>query len=38
VLGPGVPGIVEVTEPIELLAEIGIALLLFTVGLKLESR
>ena len=38
VLGPGVLGIVEITEPIELLAEIGIALLLFTVGLKLDVR
>lgn len=38
VLGPGVLGLVEITEPIELLAEIGIALLLFTVGLKLDVR
>lgn len=35
-LGPTGLGIVEDTEQLELLAEIGIALLLFVVGLKLD--
>ncbi|MFA9432525.1 cation:proton antiporter [Egicoccus sp. AB-alg2] len=37
-VGPEVLGLVEATEEIELLAEIGIALLLFVVGLKLDVR
>lgn len=38
VIGPGVTGLVVAGEEIELLAEIGIALLLFVVGLKLDVR
>jgi Kef-type K+ transport system membrane component KefB len=34
--GPGGLGLVEAAEPIELLAELGIAVLLFLVGLKLD--
>jgi Kef-type K+ transport system membrane component KefB len=34
--GPAALGIAEVGEPIELLAELGIAVLLFLVGLKLD--
>lgn len=37
-VGPQVLGIVEVTAEIEILSEIGIALLLFVVGLKLDVR
>jgi Kef-type K+ transport system membrane component KefB len=37
-VGPGVFGLVEATEEVELLGEIGIALLLFVVGLKLDPR
>lgn len=37
-VGPQMLGVVEVTTEIELLAEIGIALLLFVVGLKLDVR
>ena len=36
ILGPSVLGLVAATEPIELLAQMGIALLLFVVGLKLD--
>ncbi|MDX2377095.1 cation:proton antiporter [Microbacterium sp. LRZ72] len=36
VVGPNVLGIIGDTEPLELLAEIGIAILLFLVGLKLD--
>ncbi|RZT64404.1 TrkA family protein [Microcella alkaliphila] len=36
VVGPNVLGLVEEAEPLELLAEIGIAILLFLVGLKLD--
>lgn len=36
VVGPNVLGIVDDAEPLELLAEIGIAILLFLVGLKLD--
>lgn len=36
VVGPNVLGIVDEAEPLELLAEIGIAILLFLVGLKLH--
>jgi Kef-type K+ transport system membrane component KefB len=36
VVGPNVLGIVDESEPLELLAEIGIAILLFLVGLKLH--
>jgi Kef-type K+ transport system membrane component KefB len=38
VVGPSVLGWVEDAEPLELLAEIGIAVLLFLVGLKLDLR
>lgn len=38
IVGPGVTGLVVAGEEIELLAEIGIALLLFVVGLKLDVR
>lgn len=34
--GPAALGIAEVGEPIELLAELGVAVLLFLVGLKLD--
>ncbi len=37
-LGPGVLGLVRIDESITLLAEVGIALLLFLVGLKLDVR
>jgi Kef-type K+ transport system membrane component KefB len=37
-VGPGVLGLVEATPEIELLATIGISLLLFVVGLKLDVR
>ena len=37
-LGPSALGWVSATEPIELLAEMGIALLLFVVGLKLDLQ
>ncbi|MFU8840741.1 MAG: cation:proton antiporter [Nitriliruptoraceae bacterium] len=37
-VGPDVPGIVQDAEDIEILAKIGIALLLFVVGLKLDVR
>lgn len=37
-LGPGVLGLVRIDESIALLAEVGIALLLFLVGLKLDVR
>jgi Kef-type K+ transport system membrane component KefB len=37
-VGPQALGLVDVTTEIELLAEIGIALLLFVVGLKLDVR
>jgi Kef-type K+ transport system membrane component KefB len=37
-VGPGVFGLVEATAEVELLGEIGIALLLFVVGLKLDPR
>jgi Kef-type K+ transport system membrane component KefB len=37
-VGPGAFGLVEATAEIELLGEIGIALLLFVVGLKLDPR
>jgi Kef-type K+ transport system membrane component KefB len=37
-VGPEVFGLVEASEEIELLGEIGIALLLFVVGLKLDPR
>jgi len=36
VVGPNVLGLVDDAEPLELLAEIGIAILLFLVGLKLD--
>lgn len=35
-VGPNVLGIIDEAEPLELLAEIGIAILLFLVGLKLD--
>jgi Kef-type K+ transport system membrane component KefB len=38
VVGPSVLGVVEAEDEIALLAEIGIALLLFVVGLKLDLR
>jgi Kef-type K+ transport system membrane component KefB len=38
VVGPSVLGWVEDADPLELLAEIGIAVLLFLVGLKLDLR
>lgn len=38
VVGPQVLGLVEATHEIELLGEIGISLLLFVVGLKLDPR
>ncbi|MEY3020179.1 MAG: hypothetical protein RLZZ272_1163 [Actinomycetota bacterium] len=38
VVGPGVTGLVVAGEEVELLAELGIALLLFVVGLKLDVR
>jgi Kef-type K+ transport system membrane component KefB len=38
VVGPEVLGLVEASEEIELLAAIGIAVLLFVVGLKLDVR
>jgi Kef-type K+ transport system membrane component KefB len=37
-VGPGAFGLVEATPEVELLGEIGIALLLFVVGLKLDPR
>jgi Kef-type K+ transport system membrane component KefB len=37
-VGPGVFGLVTATPEVELLGEIGIALLLFVVGLKLDPR
>jgi Kef-type K+ transport system membrane component KefB len=37
-VGPDVLGLVDATEEIELLAKIGISLLLFVVGLKLDVR
>ncbi|CAN5171437.1 hypothetical protein BH23ACT9_BH23ACT9_21400 [soil metagenome] len=37
-VGPDVLGLVEASDEIELLAEIGISLLLFVVGLKLDVR
>jgi Kef-type K+ transport system membrane component KefB len=37
-VGPEVLGLVEETDELELLATIGIALLLFVVGLKLDLR
>jgi len=36
--GPSVLGVVKTTEPVELLAELGIAVLLFLVGLKLDLK
>ncbi len=36
IAGPAVLGIAEIGEPIELLAELGVAILLFLVGLKLD--
>ncbi len=36
--GPSVLGLVTTSEPIELLAELGIAVLLFLVGLKLDLK
>ncbi|MEX2515381.1 MAG: cation:proton antiporter family protein, partial [Gammaproteobacteria bacterium] len=36
--GPSVFGLVQSSEPVELLAELGIALLLFMVGLKLDLK
>ena len=36
IVGPNVLGIIDEAEPLELLAEIGIAILLFLVGLKLD--
>jgi Kef-type K+ transport system membrane component KefB len=38
IAGPSVTGIVSATDEIDLLAELGIALLLFVVGLKLDVR
>jgi Kef-type K+ transport system membrane component KefB len=38
VVGPSVLGVVEAGEELELLAQIGIAILLFLVGLKLDLR
>ena len=38
VVGPNVLGLIDEAEPLELLAEIGIAILLFLVGLKLDIR
>jgi Kef-type K+ transport system membrane component KefB len=38
IVGPSVPDIIHSQEKIHLLAEIGIAVLLFIVGLKLDLR
>lgn len=38
IIGPGALGLVEDRESIELLAEIGVTLLLFTIGLKFSLR
>src|SRR5665811_730117 len=38
IIGPGVLGLIEDRHSIELLAEIGVTLLLFTIGLKFSIR